>query len=396
MARETLRILWITERYPPLTGGMAISAKRQVRSLRKRGLPVDVLFISSQAGQRGVTWKRIERDGGRDILIAHGEAFGNACQRAYREILLLHAQAPYHLVLGFGACFPGYLSVTLAAFLGIPSLVSVRGNDFDRDWFEPKRAGFVREALARAARIGAVSSEKVAKIKALFPEKSVFWSPNGVEAALFDLLPAEEAECRRLRSELNGNGKRIIGIFGELKYKKQIPFFLAALRGQGLMDRVSLLITGRMNEECHALMADPALSPPSRHLSFRESGALPALYAACDFVAIPSLFEGFPNVLLEAMAAGAVPLVSDAGAMGEVIQEGKTGFLFPCLDRKACEAALARAMALCAADLDRMKGAVKHLVRETFSPEREADILEREIRETVKRHQEAHAYRHPA
>ncbi|WP_320042968.1 hypothetical protein [uncultured Desulfobacter sp.] len=69
----------------------------------------------------------------------------------------------------------------------------------------------------------------------------------------------------------------LIGLFGELKYKKRVPDLLAAIRAQGLKDKVCLLITGRMDEECHALIDDPVLSPASRHLSFRDGDQLAAV-----------------------------------------------------------------------------------------------------------------------
>ncbi|MBU1171359.1 MAG: glycosyltransferase family 4 protein [Proteobacteria bacterium] len=377
-----LNILWITERYPPLAGGMAVSAHRQVSFLRTRDIMVDVLVITN-SDKKGLDLKRVSRDGGTDIFLTHGDDYGNAAQRAFRDIAGFHENKPYHMVLGFGANFPGYLAVTVAAFLGIPSLVSVRGNDFDRDWFEPKRAMFVQEALGRADRICAVSREKVRKIQALFPGKHVAWSPNGVDATRYELLPSEQDESSQIRARLNGQGKRIIGIFGEMKFKKQIPEFLAALREQGLKDKVSLLVTGRMDEECHALLGDQALSPTSCHLSFRDPETLPPLYGACDFVAIPSLFEGFPNVLLEAMAAGVIPIVSDAGAMGDVISHGATGFLFKRLNRKDSGKALVQALALSDEDLGQMKTRVKQVAIDQFSPEREGHVLENEIRNTV-------------
>lgn len=376
-------LLFITERFPPLPGGMAVSAHRQVTSLRKRGMVVDVLVFHSLPGQKDIALHRLEKDGGTDILVSHDDQFGNAAQRAYREIYERNAQHPYHVVMGFGACFPGYFAVTCAAFMGLPSLVSVRGNDFDRDWFEPKRGYFVREALSRACRIAAVSREKVSKIKALFPDKPVFFCPNGLDAGGFELLPVEKEESRAIRKELNGQGQRIIGLFGELKYKKQVPAFLAAIRESGLKDKVSLLIAGHMNEECQALIDDPGLSPRSRHVSFREPESLPPLYAACDFMAIPSLFEGFPNVLLEAMAAGAVPIVSGAGAMGDVIEHGKTGFILDPLDRAQSTQVMREAMALGDKDLNDMKSRVKAYVKTHFTPEKEADVLEAEILKTV-------------
>jgi len=384
-------ILWITERFPPMGGGMAVSAHRQVTALRRQGFRVDVMVLHNRPGDKAVTVSRALRDGGRDTVVSHCDTFGNAAQRAWREVMACHHENPYDLLVGFGACMPGYTAVTWAAFLGVPAMVSVRGNDFDRDWFEPKRGGFVREALGRANRVAVVAEEKAAKIRALFPGKSVFWCPNGVETARFDLLPAEQDRCRELRSELNANERRIVGLFGELKYKKRVPDILAAIREQGLKDKVCLLITGRMDEECQALMDDPVLSPASRHFSFRDGDQLAALYGACDFMAIPSLFEGFPNVLLESMAAGVVPIVSDAGAMGDVIVHGETGFVFPALDRKACGRALTQAMSLSDEALDTMKQRVKTDVRNRFSVEKESDVLAREIINTIK---EADAHLH--
>lgn len=383
-------ILWITERYPPMVGGMAVSAHRQVTALRRNGFRVDVMVLQNRPGEKTVNLSRALRDGGRDTVVSHPDTFGNAAQRAWREVTACHHETPYDLLVGFGACMPGYTAVTWAAFLGVPSMVSVRGNDFDRDWFEPKRGGFVREAIGRANRIAVVAEEKAVKIRALFPGKAVFWCPNGVEPARFDLLPAERERCRALRTELNADERRIIGLFGELKYKKRVPDLLAAVREQGLKDKVCLLITGRMDEECHALMDDPVLSPAHRHFSFRDGEQLAPLYGACDFMAIPSLFEGFPNVLLEAMAAGVVPIVSDAGAMGDVIVHGETGFIFPALDRKACGRVLTQALSLSDEALDTLKQKVKTEVRDRFSVEKEGEVLAQEIINTIK---DADAYR---
>jgi glycosyltransferase involved in cell wall biosynthesis len=71
------------------------------------------------------------------------------------------------------------------------------------------------------------------------------------------------------------------------------------------------------------------------HVPFSSRKRLPGLYKACDFVALPSHFDGMPNVLLEAMALGVVPIVSDAGAMGDIVEDGRTGFVFPADDRQA-------------------------------------------------------------
>lgn len=382
MPANELKILWITERYPPLEGGMATSASRQVTGLRKRGIETHVLLFH-RTKQGVLRIDRHDRDMGIDIIVSNSDAYGNSAQRAWREILEKNNPSPYRLVFGFGAGFPGYVAVTYAAWLDVPSMVSVRGNDFDSNWFEPKKAPYVRETLARANSIAAVSIEKVDKIMALYPGKDIFWSPNGINHELWELLPNEKKECLDIRNRLNGNGRRVIGFFGELKYKKRIPAFVSAIYEAGLTDKTSFLVTGKMNPETSMILSDPILAPLYEHISFRPPEKLPPLYAACDFIAIPSLFEGFPNVLLESMAAGAIPIVSNAGAMKDIVTHGETGFLFTPANRNETRKAVTEALTLSDEKLGIMKNSVRNHIKQKFSIENELDVLEKHIRNTL-------------
>jgi len=47
----------------------------------------------------------------------------------------------------------------------------------------------------------------------------------------------------------------------------------------------------------------------------------------CDFMVLPSHFEGFPNVLMEAMATETFVIATPTGGTPELIEDGKTGFL---------------------------------------------------------------------
>ena len=55
---------------------------------------------------------------------------------------------------------------------------------------------------------------------------------------------------------------------------------------------------------------------------------LPFYYSACDIVAVPSLQEGFPVVVLEAMASGRPVVASRVGGIPEAIETGSNGILF--------------------------------------------------------------------
>ena len=369
-----MRVLWITERYPPLGGGMAVSSARQVEGLRRLGFSVDVVAFTESDPR--VVVRTVPRDGGTDWHLSRAPRRGLTAQRAWRIISQDRAGQPFGFAVGFGAGMPGYLAVTFAAWLRSPSLVLVRGNDFDQDWFEPHRSLWVREALSRASVIGAVSRDMVRRIHALYPDREVCMVPNGVDVSALELLPRDRRLQDEIRARLTTRGRKIIGLFGELKHKKGVAFWLGALRDTGLLGRVGLLVVGRwLDDETSQIIDDPVLAPESVHIPFSNRDRLPGFYTACDFVALPSLFEGMPNVLLEAMALGVVPIVSDAGAMGEVVRDGETGFVFPSEDRYAAAEATARALSMNDSRRKAMGERARDFVISNFSVEREAEVL---------------------
>lgn len=365
------RLLWVTEHYPPVKGGMAVSCARIVRGLRRRGIPVDVLALG---GAREPVEVR-PTDGGVDFRIRRERSPEIAPNLAWSLVRERHLAEPYSTVVAFGASKAGFVGATFGAWLDLPTIVMVRGNDLDRDWFLPRRGGWVREALSRAAAIGAVSTEKVERIERLYPGKCVMWTPNGVDTKRWELLAADERKRDEIRSMLDAGNRRICGLFGELKFKKRIPFWLESVRDAGLLSRIALLVVGQLDEDTTRILDDPAIAPRSLRLPFLPQAELPALYSACDFVAIPSAFEGMPNVLLEAAACGAVPLVSDAGAMCDIVEDGVTGFVFRAENRTAAGEATRRAVELPGEELAAMSARVRARIRESFSPEREIDTI---------------------
>jgi glycosyltransferase involved in cell wall biosynthesis len=71
----------------------------------------------------------------------------------------------------------------------------------------------------------------------------------------------------------------------------------------------------------------------SRRVTFMgEQTDVPSLLAAMDILALPSLHEGMPNVVLEAMAAGLPVVASHTGGVPEVVVHGETGWLVAAAD----------------------------------------------------------------
>ena len=353
---------------------MAASSNRQVEGLRRRGLAVDVAAFTEIKPKPD--FRRVFREGGVDLHLSRTANEGLTARSAWLPVKQEHDRHPYTRVVGFGAGRAGYTAVTFAAWLDCPCLVLVRGNDFDQNWFDPDKAFRVRECLSRAAVIGAVSLDLVERIQALFRDRKVVYLPNGIDPDTVSLLPPDLALSRETRSHPALLNKAVIGLFGELKYKKGVVFWLRAIREAGLIERIGLLVVAkRLDEETEQILGDNTLSPEYLRLPFASRDRLPGLYAACDFIALPSLYEGLPNVLLETMAMGVIPIVSDAGAMSQLVRDGETGFIFPALDHQAAAGATARALDLDTDGRQKMAAACRDFIVKNFSWEKEIDGL---------------------
>ncbi len=355
---------------------MSVSCHRLVTTLRKLGRAVDVAVL---AAAQGVELQQRHRDGGRELLLPshlHPATSFHMLANWLRTEALGGDGLP-DWAIGFGANLPGLFAVSLQAWLAIKAAVMVRGNDLDRDWFDAKRAPWVREALSRARLVTTVSKEKQAVVKRLFPATKVEYLPNGVDPGWWRPLPADIEEADRIRQELAPSRKRLIlGIFGEIKEKKGIDLLLRAMRRRGLKDRFALLVVGRLDQRSQELLNDPVLSPEKvLHLRFQQRERIAGLYRACDLVAIPSLYDGMPNVMLEAMACGVPVLASSAGGMPDVIDHGMNGLLFPAGSWEDCADCLAQAVELGGEGLKAMGMKAQAVVKEGFHPQQEAGKL---------------------
>jgi len=108
------------------------------------------------------------------------------------------------------------------------------GDDFDRDWFWPRGGGMVGGAFARGSAIGAVTMEKVERIRALYPSARVEWTPNSVDVSRWELLASDRVRREEIRGLLRvDEGARVVGLVGGLKAEKRIPFWWEAVREAG-------------------------------------------------------------------------------------------------------------------------------------------------------------------
>src|SRR5690606_3529733 len=132
-----------------------------------------------------------------------------------------------------------------------------------------------------------------------------------------------------------------------IKQKKGGVLLLDALRTSGVADRFHLLLAGEIDGATQlALTAVGEVAGVTR-LPFLDRYELLPWYAACDLIALPSHYDGLPNVGLEAAALGLPLLASRAGGLADLLHEDAGAALaFAPGDVARCADALAQAATL--------------------------------------------------
>ena len=326
------RLLFLAERYPPDLGGVATSAGRISRAIAASGLEVDVLAWT-RALQPGV----VTHDEGQPSVYRMGRFREWDATMPHTLNLfdwLINAR-PYDAIWGHYLAPAGFLATWFGRLKNIPATVSIRGNDLDRDVYPPGDFARLRWTLENATCISAVTAELTAKVAALCGRNDVLSLPNAVDATIFTPLH-DDLGRTALRAKLGIQpGEIVLGFAGELREKKGQQFLIEALRRLRESRPACLLIVGEVRpSEIPRLMQSTGGGTLAEHrILVTGQLATPAEVnehlQLCDVYLQPSLWDGMPNALLEAMAAGCGCIASDAGGIPEIIQHGVNGIIVP-------------------------------------------------------------------
>ncbi len=165
------------------------------------------------------------------------------------------------------------------------------------------------------------------------PSQKIRVIHNGVPDTRFN-CPSNLA----LRAELGGNdGRPLILTVARLDYQKGHSYLFQAIRQ--VPDAIFVL-AGMGPEEKSLMTQASDLGIRDRVVFLGYRNDVPELLASCELFVLPSLFEGLPLAVLEAMAAGKAVIATSVGGTPEAVVDGETGLLVPPKDPTA----LARAI----------------------------------------------------
>jgi glycosyltransferase involved in cell wall biosynthesis len=380
-----LRALWLTETFPPSRGGMAQSCDRIVRGLRRAGVAIDVLHFTPSAHGRPFSIET--QAGGRYLTCPIEGDPAHALNRAWNVLQGDPVTRGVTHVVAFGGSRPITAGPVYAAWLGVPLVTLIRGNDFDAAVFSTRRRPVLDDALARSALVCAVSQDKVEKIAAMHPGVRVRRIPNGIERRDWELAPSDRARAAAWRESNLGDqkGAQVIGLFGQLKAKKGGVLLLEALRRSGVAERFHLLLAGWLEPDMEEWLEDHGEEIHFTLLPFLDRYELLPWYAACDWIAIPSFYDGLPNVLIEAAALGVPMVAARAGGMADVLEDERTALMFEPGDQAGCTWALQHAARLTADERAAMGAACRVLAETELDAELETARYIEALNEAVTR-----------
>lgn len=325
-----LKILFLTDGFPPQVGGVPISSSRLANALAGAGHQVHVFTIHDE-GTPGEVQTRREGPLTVHRLTSVGGS-ETSLQVADEVIRNIQTDVGFDLFHGHYLVPMGYLAAYLARRYGARSYVSARGNDVDRTMFVEIQLSSLLWTLRHADAVGCVSRELTEKCRALVPREGVHYTPNSVDGGRFRPQPKDP----RLLEKLGWREEAaVVGFVGELRFKKGIRHILDAFREVRQRRPARLLLVGgvRRDEKTFLrkyLQQYPELDADLRIVEYtQDREELVKHYNLMDVVLSPSLWDGMPNSVLEAMACARPVIASDAGGIRDVLRDGETGIVVP-------------------------------------------------------------------
>jgi glycosyltransferase involved in cell wall biosynthesis len=156
-----------------------------------------------------------------------------------------------------------------------------------------------------------------------------------------DLCRFSGADGSSLRTELRADGRPLVACVSRLAPEKGVSVLIRALARVGRDALLLVVGDGPDAPACQALAAALGLGDHVRFLGRRDD--VERVYAAADVAVAPSLgAEAFGLCVVEAMASGRPVVVSDAGALPEIVEHGRSGLVVPRGDAAALAGAIGR------------------------------------------------------
>ncbi len=229
--------------------------------------------------------------------------------------------------------------------VNIPVRVSSRHNNdrFRRNWFVKQINRYSMRSANRVIAISEAVAQFVRDIEGI-PAHKVQIIRYGLEAPLLEsAMPARQETRRELGYP---EDQHVVGFFGRLVYQKGVDVLIEAMKDvMRLHPEAKLLIVGD-GPDRPSLTRQAAKSGIGEAVQFAGwVDQANRLMPACDMIIVPSRWEGFGLVTLEAMGWSLPLVASCTSSLPEIIVDGETGLLVSPEDPSALATAISNLLA---------------------------------------------------
>jgi glycosyltransferase involved in cell wall biosynthesis len=203
---------------------------------------------------------------------------------------------------------------------------------------------------------------------------------NGVDVRKFSPPDGEQLAAHR-RSFRLAEDQFVVTLPGRLTVQKNHLCLVKAVAALGhRKDKIRVLFVGNEIDARLKQRVIAEIEARSLDAKFIFGGVqndMATIYALSNAIVLPSLWESFPNVLLEAMAAGKPVIASDIADNRRIVQHGINGYLFARNDEKELAKHLGDLIDKDRQSLERMGQAGRTLVLEQYSIEKMVQSYEK-------------------
>jgi glycogen(starch) synthase len=334
-----MRVLLISWEYPPvIEGGLARHVRKLSEQLVAAGVEVHVLTRggTSVEERHGVIVHRVtEPPFPKDpsAFVKWVRAMNDDMRARAAELC---DAFDYDLVHSHDWLVARGAEQTARQF-GLPWLTTVHATEFGRHqgWVQnhpQSHIHAVEQSMARSAdHVITCSHFMQGHVSSVFgvPESRITVIPNGIDPD--DVQPAVE-DLAALRARFASPQERLVLMVGRLVYEKGFHIALDALAPVIKRRRDTKYViagTGTAEAELKSQVRQLRLVRSGTFLGWVGDDMLHSLYHVADLCIVPSIYEPFGLVALEAMAAGCLCVVADTGGLREVVPaDGTVGHRF--------------------------------------------------------------------
>ena len=326
------------QEFPPDVGGVGVSAKRIALLLTELGYQVHVAVFRSifrkerKLAEAGEFYRSRCETSIQDYITVHRlhAAVRSTVARdqdylmdIYGQLTTLHRQYQFDVVHAFFINETGFLTTMLAKENDLSVINSVRGADLHKHIFDSQQQKQIAWTLENSDWNTFVSQDLMRRARLFAPtityKSSAFL--NSIAPVDFDNLPTPA-----LVDKLQGI---VIGSVGNFRDKKGIEYLLDAC--QTIETEFTLLFVGEFvpkeREYWSQELANSGLQDKIVITGKVSRDEALAYLPHMDIFAIPSLNDGCPNALLEAMLAERAVVGTNVDAIAEIIEDGVNGLL---------------------------------------------------------------------